>query len=260
MVETRDENIHKTLYMFFVQADHDIFHASPRYGFYHHISIVFFPIGFIACCVQTYKRKKSAYILFHFLASVPIGILVSVAVQRINGIHIPILALTALGIDGFSEWFKTRKQQVLSVIIAVYCLFFVRFEYHYFTDYGDDLTIVFQDGLEDGIRRAKELAGDDTIYVSDAIYYSRILFYDKFDPKEFQKTEEWGNLKGDDKYQFPLRFGRWTYKKEDITDSTVCLLDIPMSYENPYRNMEREEYKWIAVMKSGGEIVKTDNQ
>ena len=50
------------------------------------------------------------------------------------------------------------------------------------------------------------------------------------------------------------------YKKEDITDSTVCLLDIPMSYENPYHNMEREEYKWIAVMKSGGEIVKTDNQ
>jgi len=254
------ENIHKTLYMFFIQADSDIFHASPRYGFYHHISIVFFPIGFIACCVQTYKRKKSAYILFHFLASVPIGILVNIAVQRINGIHIPILALTALGIDVFSEWFKTRKQQVLSVIIAVYCLFFIRFEYHYFTDYGDDLTIVFQDGLEDGIRRAKELAGDDTIYVSDAIYYSRILFYDKFDPKEFQKTKEWGNLKGDEKYQFPLRFGRWTYKKEDITDSTVCLLDIPMSYENPFRNMEREEYKWIAVMKPGGGNVKTDNR
>ena len=99
------------------------------------------------------------------MASVPIGILVSVAVQRINGIHIPILALTALGIDGFSEWFKTRKQQALSVIIAVYCLFFIRFEYHYFTDYGDALAIVFQDGLEDGMKRAKELAGDDSLPV-----------------------------------------------------------------------------------------------
>lgn len=246
------ENIHKTLYMFIIQADQDIFHASPQYGLYHHISIVFFPIGFFACCYQVHKKRKSAYMLFHFFASVPVGILVSVAVQRINGIHIPILALTALGIDVFSAWFRKRRQQVFAAIIAVYLLFFFRFEYHYFTDYGADLNIVFQEGLEDGMKRAKELAGDETVFVSDAIYYSRVLFYDKFDPGVFQKTEEWGNLKGDEKYQFALRFGRWTYKPEDIKDNTVCLLDIPKSYEEPFRNMNREEYGWIAVMSPNG--------
>lgn len=242
------DNIHNTLYIFFHQADRDLINASPKYGFYHHISYLFFPFGLYVCIKHLREQKDSPYILFQFLASVPIGILVNIMVQRINGIYIPIIAITAVGIDFLVTLFKKHRRQVFAVIIALYIGLFCRFEYHYFTDYSKSLDIIFLKGLEDGISRARELAGDDPIYVSWRIHFSRILFYDQTDPALFQTTDEWSCLGGDGKYQSALRFDCWTYKDEDITDNTICLMDIPTSYDEPFRNMDREEYGWVAVM------------
>ena len=242
-------NIYNTLRMLIIQADSDRLNSSPRFGLYYHVSNFFFPLGFIACWIHFFKRENGGYILFQFLACIPVGILVNVVVQRINGIYIPIIAMTAVGISIFVSWFHKYKNHVFTGLVCIYLLLFLRFEYHYFTDYGNQLNITFQAGLEEGMNRAKELAGSDTIFVSDSIYYPRILFYDKTDPELFQKTKEWISQNGDEKYQLPLYFDRWTYNKNDITDDTVCLLDIPTSYEEPFRSMEREEYEWIAVMK-----------
>ena len=238
--------LHDAAYLFLHQSDGEVMSGTRAFGLYYPVSWLFFPFGLIACVRSALRREKGGFLLFPFLAALPLCALTAAMTHRINAIHIPILALSALGIDRTAEFLaqKTRLSRALPAFLAVYALLFAGFEAYYFTAYKDAVAIAFQAGIQEAVDRAKELSGGAPVR-SDGVFFSRILFCDRTDPGAYRESVQWGR---DGAFMTPKAFTRWRFGHAEEGEDLVCVTDIPTSYEDRYRGYAREEYGWAAVL------------
>ncbi|MBK1810391.1 glycosyltransferase family 39 protein [Clostridium sp. YIM B02505] len=186
----------KTLYgVVGKQSDGLLWNEIDKFGLYYKFSMPLIFIGLIYLVVKIFTKIKSGmhsmemFILIQLLAATVLGCLVSVNVNRVNSIHIPILICLTLGISFFSE--KINKKIVFAIAF-IYSVSFVSFFNNYVTDYNKDISVSFQRGLEDAVGFAMKF-DDAQVYVTDGILYPKVLFYSKFPTDEYVKTVKYKN-------------------------------------------------------------------
>ncbi len=230
------DNILKTLLNNFIecmkiiifQTDELISNAIKPYGIIYIFSLPLTIVGMIKC----FKRKNEINTIINiwFLSSILLTFFVEPNINRINILWIPIIYYTAIGIYEIVVNNKILKW----VIIFIYLVFFIKFEYSYFrTDFTKNYT--FYDKIENIIKYTESIDAD-TIYFQYAFKepYIYVLFYNKCNPKDFALTVKYKNdIKGFDSV---ISFGKYKfYLPKEIQDDKNFVYVMKAGEEQKYK-------------------------
>lgn len=239
------ENIVKTLSQNFkyyfdtvFKQEGAIWNVIKDYGNIYLISNLFFVIGFISAILSsiksffTRKIKLDLVFLVLFIFSTVLGIIEETNTNRMNIIFIPMIYLVGYGIYILSvcvgilirfiaeqipripkkiPFLSISKIAVIIIIVAVYLNQFNSFCSYYFTDYPRVVGGMFRESFKDAIDyTVKENSSQKTVYVSNFTEaYVYVLFYTKYDPREFYKTVEYQNPQAE--FRPVLGFGNYRF-------------------------------------------------
>lgn len=211
--------------MLFFQTDNLPWNTGSKFGLIYHFTIVFAVIGICYCIIKTIisvKRKAFCpivFILIMFLVAVVQGLLISTNVNRSNILWFPLIMISAIGIY---ISFSAISIKGLLVPMAAYSIAFVMFTCYYFTDYKNEISYHFCEGLQSAVEAATEKEG--TINISHDIYYPDVLFFSKQDPQEFRSTVEYSNYPS--AFLNTSSFGRFKYNvdTQNIENNSIYIL------------------------------------
>ncbi|MCM1043907.1 MAG: glycosyltransferase family 39 protein [Candidatus Gastranaerophilales bacterium] len=192
-------NFLRLLRLLWDQGDGLPWNATEEFGLYgSKWMLVFAVIGLLYCCkraiVSIQKRKYDGAVLLlapFGCAGLLGGLIdVNVNVNRINCIHIPIVLFIAIGVclvmRLLMRSLKKCGKYVPAIFVIAALIFFLCFEKFYFTDYRETIGCEFQDGLEEAVYYAQNLASDEkVIFVDDSFNYPKILFYGRLPVTEY---------------------------------------------------------------------------
>lgn len=197
------ENL-RTLYRVILCQDDGLIWNTPGNGsgIYYRITIVLFLISlvyYLYRIAQSVRRRAYApevLIMIQFLAGLLLGMMISVNVNKVNIIHIPILIITATGISSLCS--RTRLQQwrrfILPALGAVYLVSLLRFDRYYFTEYMADAGESYFVGYEEALTAADEAAAETglDIYVHGGTMYPLLLFHGQIPASSYQEANSNG--------------------------------------------------------------------
>ena len=185
------------------QSDGLLWNATEKFGLYYKGGTIVAIAGFAFCIYRTVrsiiKREFDghALILIQFIVAFGLGCLVMVNVNRINCIHISMIAFIAIALYQVLNFVSTKFKYgcgLSAAVVAAACVGFVMFSGYYFTDYREEIAPVFHDGLDKAVEYAEEIREDgQTIYVSPIYSYSKILLMSKYPVTEYRETVEYTN-------------------------------------------------------------------
>ncbi len=250
------ENFKNLWNILWTQSDGLPWNSTQRFGLYYFCTIPFFLIGLctsIYRLIQGFRTKTFspvAFLLIHFLAGLALGLLISVNVNRVNIIFLPILLLAALGILDTCTWLEQwTSKWIILIPLLFYTIFFFSFEKYYFTEYKTEISGYFSQGLEDATKQAMTHQG--TIYVTPGANYARILFYSQEPVTEYRDTVQYTN------YPSPFldvsTFGRFQFDFDSTVPdpSGIYILDSSAdttAYTNTGFTLENYGYYVLAYM------------
>lgn len=245
------ENLRTMARMLILQTDGELYNAPSGYGLYYFPAVPFILIGAVCCTVRAARGLRSrqacaeTLVLIQLLPALALGCLISGNIVRLNSIHMGVLMLETLGIAQVIRMFGRHRRCAGAVILAAYTALFAGFAHHYFTDYAERIDIVFREGLEEAVARAKELAGETgTIDVLGGIEFPRILFCDATDPQAYTGTVTWKD--GAERWLQAASFTRYRFGVQD-EPAGVIIADFEADLSS-CEGYEREEYGWITVL------------
>lgn len=195
--------------------------STEEFGIMYKFSIPFTVIGLIAALYphiktlnarinnriatgnkgkKTVKNNKEPAISVTFfmtvqlLAGAVIGALISVNINRVNIIFIPLIYFTAYGVYYIFTHFSFMRERLVFLPLVVYIFCFVQFEIFYFTEYKENINHTFCEGIGDAVEYAKENSDEVSfIYVTPNANYARVLFYARPDVDNYLDTVRYTN-------------------------------------------------------------------
>lgn len=227
------DNFKNLCNLLWTQNDELIWNTTKQFGLYYKGGVVVAIIGLIYSVYRTVlsivKRKFDAHavIFINFVVSFALGCLVYVNVNRINCIHLSIVAFIAIAIyQGGKLAYKMTKygDYVTSVISVVALISVVLFSQYYFGDYKSEIAPVFQEGLDEAIEFADSVANENqVIYVSPVYSYSKILLLDKYPVKEYINTVNYSNYPS--AYLSVSSFGNYNFEFSYVDEANIYIVD-----------------------------------
>lgn len=197
------------------------YNVIDKFGTIYRISNYFFFIGLLASILATaksFKEKKMQtdfVFLVWFILSCILGVVNNTNTNRINIIFIPMMYLTAYGIyicaillstltkcllksvsaKAQKYGFSLAKLVALTLIAALYLNNFSAFANYYFTEYPNEINQMFHESFDDALLYVVDKNSDKRdVYVTDfAGSFTFVLFYTKYDPREFHRTVNYSN-------------------------------------------------------------------
>ncbi|MBR1477549.1 MAG: glycosyltransferase family 39 protein [Lachnospiraceae bacterium] len=217
------DNLYKVIATQWDGYDHN---ATVRFGLYYKwglfVGVAGFAYGIIRAFKSIVKRKCDvvAMLLPQFIMSVILGCLIYVNINRINSIHIPIIAFISVGIVFVCDMLYGKSKKFLGVICTALLVSFLLFEYNYFTGYRELMDWVFGEGTGELIEYTLEnAASDEAVYVDPDINYAKVLFYSRMPVEEFISTVEYKNYPS--KYLSVYKMGRFVFDMENAPKGAV---------------------------------------
>ncbi len=182
--------------MFFKQDDGTIWNAVPGYGYYYLFSWPFIFIGFVKACkesIQTLRKKEfylpAVFVVQFLLIAVQAMMMEDLELNKINTIHVCVLAFCAMGIFTCC---KHCGKYFLTAVVVLYCIFAVMFWHEYTGNYNLEISEEFQEGATDAVEFAASLT-DGEICIYYKIFYPKILYGTKIDPAVASETTVYKN-------------------------------------------------------------------
>lgn len=243
------ENTYRMVKTFLLQRDDMVWNASDEFGLYYHISLPFMILGGVICLVRSIQsvkaRKKDGCVpvLIWLLLGVLQGLTVDGNVNRLNFLHFPLILLAVIGLAGACAWMKRRWRIFAPALAALYGASFLLFICFYLTDYQQKIAEAYDAGLEEALTYAQSIcAEEETIYVSDAIAYPKILFYARENPDDFRAGARW---RGEPSAFMQLESaGRYAFVS-DVAEAGVYVLKA----SRPAPGTEANVFHQIAVVR-----------
>lgn len=202
------------------QQSDDLPHNSiEQFGIYYKFSTPLILIGFVSSCkniIKSMKDKKFSmeiFVLINFISALMLMCIMNpINVNKINAIHIPIIFYCSYGL-----FYILSKFDIVigRSFILLYFLAFLGFISYYFTDYQNVIGSAFQKGYDKAIEAAMQTYNDE-IYVTDEIYYPKILFLEQTPVEDFIKA----------KNENVLKLGRIIYgiNKDNISNKATYVI------------------------------------
>lgn len=228
------ERLQTLISVLWEQNDGLYWNATEEFGLYYSKWMpVFGIIGFVYCCknalVSILKREYDGTVLLivPFVCAVFLGCLISVNVNRVNCIHLPIILFIAIGlyhvIQLLMRLLKKYGKYVPMIFVGISCICFLRFEYFYFTTYRENIASIFQEGLGDAVNYAMALAGDNqAISVDFSFAYPKIMFYSRIPVTEYQDTVQYANYPSD--FLDVNSCGQFRFGVSEAVPGQICII------------------------------------
>lgn len=201
------ENLKRLWQILMNQADGIYWNSGGAFGTIYKFSLPFCLLG-TALAVYRLIRKQSSildsFMLIQLFAAILLAALVSVNINRVNIIFIPLVYFTALGILFVCDMLGKPAKLAL---IAVYALMFAGFSTYYFGQFPQTVQYYFNDGLKEALEVVENREG--TVYLDEDIYHSQVLFYTKTSQKEFAETVQYRRYPA--AYLSAKSFGRYVF-------------------------------------------------
>lgn len=234
--------------------DTNDYNAFKEYGTLYYISIPFFIIGFITAIknsIQEIKRKElsadTIFIINFICVFICLLLVDSVGVSRANGIYIPTIYFVAIGIYQIIKNIKLS----LFLIVGIYIIQFLLFQYYYFGIYGKENTNAsFNQTTIDVVKyieNEEKFAGKTININTNAIQpYIYTLLANETSPYEFNKDKVIEN-------GAVYSYGRYRFYNHEIDDNTVYVI---VKTEKVYKfrdvlvesGFTRESYKNLEIL------------
>lgn len=192
--------------IFIKQNDGWLANMMPKYGLFYLFSPLLMIVGFMVMCAKAKREVLKKDFSFDLVVGglIIVGFLQALCVyafsNRVNFLFVPLMVALTLGIVSFR-----RIKFLFEVVIVLYLVSFGCFVRTYFTDYNKMLaqnySFSFSYGLKEALKEAEDMhlkEGAD-IYLLEELYaYSKVLFFNKINPKAYQRTVQW--------YDYPNAF------------------------------------------------------
>lgn len=185
----------------FLGRDGNFWNSAGETGIYYFLSAPLTVLGIINCLRKKYSPK--AFILINFIVAIFVSLIMwGVNINKINFIHLPIIALTAIGAK-----YILKNKLVATAFLCGYITLFGVFTNYYYKDYAKTFSYYGCSGLSGAMEKAKGLSG--RIYVDSFIEYPLVLFYSGQDTREYVNTKKYINYPS--AYMYPESFGRYIF-------------------------------------------------
>lgn len=179
-------------------------------GLFYDLGRVFIIIGFV-CILWKLLGKKvfkefsyEFFILAQLIAAGVICLLVEVDLHQANCLFIPLVMCEAYGVVsvlwGLKKWVQKKPRHKKNLIpaataalVGVFLLYFGQFEYLYFTEYKDLVSLYFAEGISECVPYAMEKAEEihdatgsyPKIIAHRGAQWPRLLYYAETDGQEY---------------------------------------------------------------------------
>ena len=229
-----------------VQDDFRARNVFPPYGYFYGVTfpLAIFGIWLLARSMQQQRVEKLLW--YSWLgASMILGMLEPVIVNRINIIFIPLIGFIAY----FLYWLGTRFRPVMPPIVILLLAAFSLFTYNYHGDeYRQEAGKEFYTGLLPAIQFAQENTDGPICITNYKVYmpYIFVLYTEKIPPAEFVNTVDFGVSVS------PLRearqLGRYTFGLENCGEDakSTYILFYKEKMEHP-KNYTRSWFDYFIV-------------
>ena len=207
------DNLKNTLHILLTQSDGLKWNSPGRFGLFYPAALPFGVLGLGTLLRRTYsalrkRRFDPAVLLLIWLgAGLLLCALISVNVNRMNFLLMPIALTVALGVDTALRLSGRYARVGAVLLLAGLLVFFGSFTRFYFTDYADSLNGEFTAGWDEALDTALSRGG--TVYVTGALHYPKLLLKSETSPQDFNATVEYARYPAP--YLSPRRFGRFVY-------------------------------------------------
>ena len=191
------ENGARFLRLLISQDDPRIFNQIPGFGYGYSFGPALALFGLLVAighAVRARGHLSTVFMLLWFVTGALLGaVYVTPNINRVNLLFLPMIFFTAVGIAAAARWLGARSRRVglvlVGAVLVVYVLAFARFATTYFTEFPEQSSPVFFEGLGDAIRFAAS-GTDGPICVTGRANapYIFVLFYTRADPKVFLST------------------------------------------------------------------------
>lgn len=207
------DNLRTMLRILLTQSDGLKWNSPGRYGLFFPVALPFGLLGFGALLRRTVlamreKRFDAACLLLFWLGTgTLLTALISVNVNRMNFLLMPIALTAALGAETALRFFGRRARIIAPLLLTALLIFFGFFARFYFTDYTASLGGEFTAGWDEALDAALSHRG--TVYITRAIHYPKLLLRSETSPEEFNATVEYEYYPA--QYLSPRSFTRFVY-------------------------------------------------
>jgi len=207
------------------QDDNTFYNVLPGYGYAYIWSLPLIVIGFLVCCRRVISSRSMIEMMFlvWFAASIILGFAISVNVNRINCIFLPLLFFLAVGIDVFR-----RNRLIFAGIVTALLLSFYFFSRTYFTTFPKLIGPRFFASFGEAINYASEnTSGPICVTGNVNMPYIFVLFYRQTNPHVFLNTVQYTNPHGE--FRDVGSFDRYTFGLDEcsgkVFESYILTLD-----------------------------------
>ena len=207
------ENLRNMLRILLRQSDGLRWNSPGVYGLFYPIALPFGLLGLgelvrrLAVSLRERRIDPAVTLLIWLVCGVGLCALISVNVNRMNFLLMPIALTIALGAETLLR-LAGRYGRVCAAVLGIALLgFFLSFERFYFTDYAASLRGDFTAGAEQAVAAALEHEG--TVYITKALHYPKLLLYAGITPEEFNADVEYEHYPA--QYLSVRRFGRFVF-------------------------------------------------
>ncbi|MBQ7954147.1 MAG: glycosyltransferase family 39 protein [Lachnospiraceae bacterium] len=166
-------------------------------GLFYNLGFLFVVLGVVCLIVglvRKFRKKEFTYefLLFsQLLGALVISLLVEVDMHQSNCLFIPLVICETIGVMKFVEFIRRRFTAPKVAygtqigLVCVFLLYFGQFEYLYFTEYKDLISLWFAEGISESVphafeaakERAKETGESQTIVTHRGAQWPRLLYY-----------------------------------------------------------------------------------
>ena len=213
------ENLLGLLGLLLRRSDGLIWNTPTPFGLFYPISVPLALYGLgelVGRAVRALREKRAdaaLALLIQVVSGLCLGLLIAVNANRINFLLLPLVLCAAWGADRLTALLGRHGDTAAAALAGVYLAFFALFAHSYFTDYADSLLGQFTWGVEQAVQTAAEKAGpEQTVYVTDAVHYPKLLLLAQITPQELAETGEYAN------YPAPFlqlrRVGRFEFRED----------------------------------------------
>ena len=220
-------NLKNLAQILWTQSDGLPWNSGGPWGLLFPLSLPFTGLGLINCLSRLIRSRgrycPEVFLLIWLLASLCLGALVTVNVNRINILFLPLIVLTAMGLRWFSNLFQ---KPLWALLAAAYLLCTLGFARWYFDreGYQRQIGYSFGYGLEEAMAAAQTREGE--IVLDGHIYYPNVLFFTGMPVDQFRQTVRYRSYPA--AYLSPLSFGRFRFGYEGgAAENGACYLLSP---------------------------------
>lgn len=185
------KNFADGLSLLFVQYDGLPWNGIPVFGALYLLSAPFTLIGVFLSDKNKEMGPMYAIMRIWLGVALAMSFIVSPNINRLNAVWFPLIFFTIMGLKTVAE----LSAAVRKCLYALYAAAFMAFTAFYGTVWNQTLKLRFYDSFGEAVECAAEVENAALCYVTPSVgpAYVYVLFYTRYDAREFVATREYSN-------------------------------------------------------------------